>query len=73
MGKIIKDAKLVSEGSRLCAVLGSERLHRRAHTRRICTSGEYFLAFQNGLQCTAEQISFLFPSFLLAPSFVASE
>lgn len=61
MGKIINDAEFVSEGSRLSAVLGREGLHIRAYTRRICTSGEYFLAFQNRLQCSAYQIFFLFP------------
>lgn len=64
MGKIINGIELVSEDSRISAVLGRGGLHVTVHIRRICTSGEYFLAFQNRLQCTADQISFLFPVFL---------
>lgn len=61
MGKIDNDTEPVSEDSSFSAILASEGLHIRLHSRRICTSGEYFLAFQNRLQCTADQISFLFP------------
>lgn len=46
MGNIINDSELASEDSRPSAVLGSEGWHTRVHTRRICASGEYFLACQ---------------------------
>lgn len=49
MGKIINDAELASDASTLSAVLVNEGLHIRVHTRRICTSAEYFLAFQNSV------------------------
>lgn len=46
----------------------------------MCTSGEDFLAFQNRIQCTADQISFLFPMLLplqqvnnCLPAFVAAK
>lgn len=45
MGKIYNDTEPVSEDSSFSAVLASEGLHIRLHSRRICTSGEYFLVF----------------------------